>query len=480
MIFDNISYRYKVPMMLSAAILLTGIVVSFALTWRAFEDLRTDLYRNALEVGSVLSNTLPSALKHDDLWLAYQIIGAARVSGETESERLLIVLNDDYRVYVSNQPSRFPVLSELRNQGEQLALVERQVKQRHTLEPYSLEPSDSDFIFTVIPMIDDGVALGTLIIGYPRSLFLPRFYGIVRRVAYSSLIVLAVLLPIGWYLGNRAVKPLTQLAHCLAKVGRVKPDAVECQLEEGRDEIGQLGTSFRQMLIELQEKQQLEQKMVSSERLAAIGRLAAGVAHEINNPLGGMLNAINTFRRHGTPDPVTEKTLSLLERGLNQIGETVSALLVEARSESHELTPQDIDDVYTLLQPDIQRRSIRLGWDNRLDQPVRLPSTQVRQVLINLALNALQAATERGDVSCRVEIGNSLLRIAVENDGSEIEAEHMHRLFEPFIHFNKEGSGLGLWVTYQIVKQLNGRIDVWSQDGKTRFTVLLPLAAVHG
>ena len=476
MIFDNISYRYKVPMMLSAVILLTGVVVSFALTWRAFEDLRTDLYRNALEVGSVLSNTLPAALKHDDLWLAYQIIGAARVSGETENERLLIVLDDDYRVYVSNRPDRFPVLSELRNQGVQLARVEQRIRQQPALEPYSLEPSDSDFIFTVIPMIDDGVALGTLIIGYPRTLFLPRFYGIVRRVAYSSLAVLAVLLPIGWYLGNRAVKPLTQLAHCLAKVGRVAPDAVECQLEEGRDEIGQLGTSFRQMLLELQEKQRLEQEMVSSERLAAIGRLAAGVAHEINNPLGGLLHAINTFRRHGAPDPVAEKTLSLLERGLHQIGDTISALLVEARSESHELTPQDVDDVYTLLQPDIQRRSIRLNWENRLHRPVRLPSTQVRQVLINLTLNAVQAADERGDVWCRVGIDDGLLCLAVENDGSEIEAEKMKRLFEPFIHFNENGSGLGLWVTYQIVRQLKGRIDVLSRDGRTRFTVFFPLA----
>lgn len=475
MILGNLSYRYKVPMMLSATILLTGIVVSIALTWRTFADLRADLFRNAVEVGSVLSNTLPAALKHDDLWLAYQIIGAAKVDGESESERLLIVLDDEYRVYVSNRPDLFPVMSELRTQGEQLAKVEREVKRRPTLTPYSLELPDSDHIFTVIPMIDDGIAIGTLLIGYPRSLFLPRFLGIVRRVAYSSLIVLAVLLPIGWYLGNRAVKPLSQLAHCLGRVGSAPLEAVDCQLEEGRDEIGQLGVSFRQMLLELREKEQLEQEMVASERLAAIGRLAAGVAHEINNPLGGMLNAINTYRRHGVPDELAGRTLSLIERGLNQIGDTVSALLVEARSESHRLTPQDIDDVYMLLQPDVQRRSIRLGWENCLDTTVGLPSTQVRQVLINLALNAVQATTDRGDVSCRVETSGRLLRIAVANSGDEIGPEQMQRLFEPFTHFNEEGSGLGLWVTYQIVKQLDGRIDVARREGRTVFSVDLPL-----
>ena len=478
MILDNVSYRYKVPLMLSAAILLTGLVVSIALVWRAFGDLKEDLYRNALEVGSVLSNTLPAAIKHDDLWLAYQLIGAARVSGESEAERMLIVLDDDYRVYVSNEPTRFPVMSRLRAQDARLARLEAELRQRHSLEPYPLEPPGSDHIFTVLPMIDDGVALGTLIIGYPRSLFLPRFHDIVRRVAYSTLAVLALLLPIAWYLGNRAVKPLTQLAHCMGRVGRAPPDKVDCQLEEGRDEIGQLGTSFRQMLLELQEKQRLEREMIASERMAAVGRLAAGVAHEINNPLGGMLNAIGTYRHHGSPDPLAEKTLSLIERGLKQIGNTVSALLVEARSESHRLTPRDIEDIHTLLQPDLQKHSVRLAWESRVDSPLPLPSTPVRQILINLALNAIQAA-ERGWVMCRIEVGNGEFRITVENGGRAIGQEEMGRLFEPFTRCSQDGSGLGLWVTYRIVEQLDGRIDVRSRDGKTRFRVVLPLTGTE-
>jgi signal transduction histidine kinase len=173
-------------------------------------------------------------------------------------------------------------------------------------------------MYVIIPMLDDGVALGTLIIGYSRSLFLPRFYGIVQRVAFSSLAVMALLLPFGWYLGKRMAAPLAKVVDCLAAVGRKPADQIRCDLCEGKDEVGKLGIRCQQMIQELQEKQRLAREMVASERLAAVGRLAAGVAHEINNPLGGMLNAIDTFKHHGCTDAVTGKTLSLLERGLGQ------------------------------------------------------------------------------------------------------------------------------------------------------------------
>lgn len=290
--------------------------------------------------------------------------------------------------------------------------------------------------------------------------------------------MLAILLPFGWYLGNRAVQPLIHLAACLGKVGRQPPDEIECTLNEGRDEVGQLGSSFRQMLRELRDKQRLEQQMIASERLAAVGRLAAAVAHEINNPLGGMLNAINTFRRHGRSDGMTEQTLSLLERGLNQVSDSVSALLVEARPESRALTPQDIDDVYTLLKPDAQKHAVRLRWANNLQGDFTLPSTPTRQVLINLSLNAVQATPEGGTVTCRIDKERGRLHIRVDNEGENIPSERLNRLFEPFLHHNPSSSGLGLWVTYQIVQQLHGDIAVKSGEGHTRFSVRLPLENV--
>src|SRR5208337_2118841 len=103
--------------------------------------------------------------------------------------------------------------------------------------------------------------------------------------------------------------------------------------------------AYNRMLDELKSKQALEIKMVHSERLAALGQVTAGIAHEINNPLSGMLTAIDTLKFHSVPDKRVNKTIDLIERGLLQIKETVSALLVEAKIKGRDLAPQDIQDV---------------------------------------------------------------------------------------------------------------------------------------
>ena len=228
------------------------------------------------------------------------------------------------------------------------------------------------------------------------------------------------------------VAPLGQLASCMSMVGREKTEDIVCNLRQGEDEIGQLGVSFQQMLNELDEKELLEINMLASERLVAVGRLAAGVAHEINNPLGGMLNALNTFERYSDTDDLGRETLLLLMRGLEQIHETVSALLVEANPISHNLKPEDIDDVQTLILPDVHQKHIRLIWNNEIKHEIPLPSTPTRQLLMNLSLNAIHASDDGGLVQCSVENESNNLYIQVENEGAKIPRDSMMQLFEPF------------------------------------------------
>jgi len=241
----------------------------------------------------------------------------------------------------------------------------------------------------------------------------------------------------------------------------------------GGDEIGQLGRQFQAMLRELEDKQALEREMIMSDRLASIGRLTEGIAHEINNPLGGMLNAINTCRRHGSADPVTARTIALLERGLLQIKETVAALLVEARVESHALAHEDLEDVHTLVAHAAAKKQLAVRWYNWVEGAVALPSTLVRQVLINLLLNAIQAAPSRGLVTCDVRVADAALRLQVSNEGRHLGSEQLERLFEPFA--SDTGTGLGLWVVYQIVQQLHGEIRVSNGPPVTRFELSFPL-----
>ncbi|HET9699391.1 MAG TPA: ATP-binding protein [Burkholderiales bacterium] len=497
----NLSLRYKIPLRGTVLVLITAVIVTGSLIFREYDELKQDLLVNAASLGRVLATTLVTPIAHDDAWRAYEIISSPFQPGTREhapqSAELLMILDPDYRVYVSTRPTEFPMLTDPGSISADYRAVQDAIRARKSAEPFPLEIAGSETLYVITPIIADGVSLGTLVAAYSTTGFLPRFFNIAQRGALVTLLVLAILLPGAWYWGSHFATPLVQLAENMGKIGSHIPADTELEIYESRDEVGQVGSAFRRMVSELRRKEALEQEVLLSERLAAVGRLSAGIAHEINNPLGGMLNAISTFKRHGNPDAAVAlleereacgrcdlpnrlvlggKTLSLLERGLTQIKDTVGALLVEARADSHPVSAQDIEDTRTLVQPDVHRKRASLDWDNGLREPVALPSTLVRQVLLNLLLNAVQAVEPGGRVACRVYRNSDTLVLSVGNDGAHIPPEHRQVLFEPFTSGRPDGHGLGLWVTYQIVSQLGGEIAVASEPGDTRFTVQLPVA----
>lgn len=476
--FRDLSFRYKIPLRATFLVLITAIMLTAAIVLREYEQMRNDIFDNAESLGLVLARTLITPLMHDDLWRSFEIINIPSQSASPSSlaADLLMVIDAQQRVMVSSQPLTHPVSTPLSDLGEPYASLSDEIGQLGLYASRAIELPDSGYFHLLMPIANDGVSLGVLVMEYPKSIYKPRFYSIVTRSAFITLLVLMVLLPLSWYWGRRMADPLVQLAECMGMIGERIPDSQECKLYHSRDEIGQAGEQLKRMLLALGEKQALEQQIIASERLAAIGRITAGIAHEINNPLGGMLNTISTWKRHGQTAQLADKTIPLLERGLLQIKETVAALLVEARVQSHPLTNADFNDIQTLLQPHIHNKHLRLDWSGSLQAPVALPSTQVRQILMNLLLNAIQAAEPGSTVYCDTEIKDDCLQLRVENHGTPIPTEQQARLFEPFVTGHSQGHGLGLWVTYQLVQQMRGDIHVNSlESGETVFLVCLPL-----
>jgi signal transduction histidine kinase len=474
----DLSYRYKVPLTLSVVIVIAVTIVSATLAWQSYRDLRRDLVAGAESLGRTLSRALAPAMLRDDLWQAYEILATPldRSDLDAKTEKTITVVAADGNVYASSHPALFPTLAPLAEINPRYAVLVGTATAKDWAGPVDLEDDEAGRIIVAVPVLaDDGTRLGAVLLTYSESLFLPRFHAAVERVALSTLLVLAILLPIGWWIGRRMAVPLVRLAAAMGRVGSVPGEELTQGLFLGGDEIGQLGRRFQHMVEELDQKRALEKQMIGADRLAALGRLTAGIAHEINNPLGGMMNAINTFRHHASPDPVAARTMSLLERGLAQIRNTVSALLVEARVEAHALTHEDVEDIRTLIQPQAEEKAIALGWENQVTERLPLPSTQVRQILINLLLNAVQAAAESGRVECRIARHDGALMLDVRNDGKLIPPAQLEHLFEPFAAPSESRNGLGLWVTYQIVQQLKGAISVRSEAPETRFTVRLPL-----
>jgi signal transduction histidine kinase len=478
-VLRDLSYHYKIPLSLVLVIAVTALVVSATLMFRAYDEAKRELVHATLGLGKALSRTLRPALLHDEMWPAYEIITTPLEARTSEArDRVIAVLDRNLQIYVSSAPIELPAMARLDSVAPEFASLARRIGANPAREPFVVDDG-GHFIHVVMPVLaEDRAPLGTLVLSSARSLFLPQFYSALASVLLSTAAVLAILLPIGWYWGKRMARPLEYLAESMTKVGREPVENLRSGLRAGRDEIGVLSASFSRMLEELEEKKAMERQMLASERLAAIGRLTAGISHEINNPLGGMLNAISTFKKRGTSDAGVSRTMSLLERGLTQIRETVSALLVEARLESHALTPQDIEDTRTLVSHGAQHKQVHLLWQNDLDEPLPIPSTPVRQILLNLLLNAVAAVEEKGRLECRISRRNGSLLMSVANDGGEISRAKLEHLYEPFASHADgpgEGNGLGLWVTYQLVQQLRGSIAAQSVPGRTEFSVSLPV-----
>lgn len=481
------SYRRRLPLSLSIAAVVTAVLMASALGLQTLKNLREDQGRNALRLGHAMADVLVQALRHDDIWLAYSLL---RGPERAAADATWVLVDESGRVFASNRPARYRVDQPLAEALPWLDAADIAADARLSGDLVGrarLEPIETDIGWPVeagqgrprrvlrLPLASEGTEVGELIALLSDAPFLSRFFEVLEGGSLVTFGVLAVLLPLGWLWGRRMAAPLATLADCMRRAGEGDLRSVQCPVPQGESEIGQLGQRFQEMVAALAEKQDLEQHMLKSERLAAVGRVAAGVAHEINNPLGGMLMAIDTFRRRQPVDPRTAQLLDLLDRGLQQIQHAVSALLVEARLDSRPLTPEDLEDVRTLAQPKSGDPEAALVWDNGLAGPLPLPANLVRQLLLNLMLNALKAVEPGGRVAVQIAPDLGMLSMLVENTGEPMPPDRLDRLFEPYPSRRPDRQGLGLWVCYQICSQLGGTIEAQAGDGITRLQVRLPI-----
>lgn len=472
----NLSLRYKLPLLGAVLILVTATALSASFLVQAWEGVRRDMLKSSGDLGLTMARSLFPALLHDNVWGAFEAVSLPFKDGdESTLAESLIVLDAGRHVFASSHPDAHPVLTELASLGSDFQALDRAIAAAAQDATLTLEPEGAAHIFIAIPIASDNVRLGTLIVSHNKSWIWGRFEPLIERAFWMTLLILAVLLPINWYWGGRMVAPLQLVTGRLSHISDGELTPLDPTLYPYRDEVGALYTAYGQMVDEMKEKIVLKREVVKNERMAAVGRLTASIAHEINNPLGGMLNAISTLKRYGSPDALNLKTINLLERGLSQIKETVAALLVEAKITSRQLAPQDVDDVRLLVAPSAHKQSTDIVWQSGFDGSLALPSTPVRQLLINLSLNAIQAAGQNGHVRVEVVQRDSILVISVENDGETLSPAQRERLFEPFARLSEHGNGLGLWICYQIVTQLSGDIHAESTGQLTRFIVTLPL-----
>ncbi len=223
-----------------------------------------------------------------------------------------------------------------------------------------------------------------------------------------------------------------------------------------------------------------QSQLIQSEKLASLGRLAAGVAHEVNNPLQAIRNclelAIEDIDAHR---PVDKELLTVAEQDVERIRRIVSQLLDFSRRDSGALNLLDVggvvQSVLRLVDRQLERANIRLIAEIANTAPVQINEDQFKQVILNLILNAQEAMPDGGSLLVSVGQHGEEVYISVTDTGVGIPERDMSRIFDPFFSTKVDGTGLGLAVSYGIVEGHGGRIEVKSQEGYgSTFTVKLP------
>ncbi len=329
----------------------------------------------------------------------------------------------------------------------------------------------------------------TLLVGVPPLIiggsFIASFFILLTGMGLAALVARV--------LAGRIVNPLSQLIHASQEVseGRLSVDVgpiASC-------EIGLLQNNFLRMVdVIRRQRMEAEDRLLYSETQASIGRLAAGVAHEINNPLTGVLTYTHMVLRRKDLSDEVRSDLETVVQATERIRKIVRGLLDFSRETKLNPQPTDLNGIALLSIPLMKHQALVKGVDVKFNPAPGLPMLtldrgQFQSVLLNILLNALDATDPGGRITVSTSFsespdhqGRKGVAIALEDTGCGIPVEHMDKLFDPFFTTKEvgQGTGLGLSVSLGIVQRHGGTITVKSEVGKgSTFTIWLPVE-IHG
>lgn len=233
------------------------------------------------------------------------------------------------------------------------------------------------------------------------------------------------------------------------------------------------------MLKDISDKKEAEEMMVRSEKMSVAGQLAAGIAHEIRNPLTSLKGFMQLLQAGVNRK---EEYYKIMIDEIEKMETITSELLFISKpltnNKKEEIVEVMVHEIVALLLPQAKLKNVDIRWARQGKHHVKCDRSQIKQVLINIVKNAIEAMDQKGTIDIHVTTADDKLEIAIVDDGPGIPEEIIHKLGEPFFTTKQSGTGLGLMITNQILEKHNGELKIEQNNDKgSTFKIILPLSS---
>lgn len=462
----------KVPLAVAALMILVGFVLSERVLARLAETQTSrlvDLSRSYLDG---LSSAIEPSILREDNWEVFDAIARAQELNKSLRPAETIVTNAEGIVIAASDPTRHPI-------GSKAEVSVGGVSN----EAFKFD-AGGNTASAIRVLSYPGRTAGIIFATFDTRHLAAERRDVVIALALTNGALTILLASAGWFLVARMMRPVRILSQHLGVVRETLavpiPDDV---VAETRGEFGRLFRGYNALVRSMKEREDLGKRLAEEKRLGSLGRLASVVAHEINNPLGGLFNAVSTLKMHGHLHNVRVSSLGLLERGLIGIRDVVRTTLTIYRTDTapRDLAPADIDDLSLLVGPEARRKSVAIVIRNALTETAGIPSTPIRQAVLNLILNAVAAAPAGSDVIVSAGLVSAQLEIVVTDSGPGLPQNAAAVLTgRSSAPPPLEGGGLGLWTISRLVGELGGEIDLGRPlSGGTVVKMTVPISSLE-
>ena len=479
--FSRVGLRSKFILITTVAIILLMGVIGYMAVQREKSVLYTEVKRQ----GRLLGETLAIPIIND---LIYERLGLVEEGGLLDNYIMEIFNRRDMDLlYIAILDEEGRVISH-----NNITEYGKVYSDPSTVK--ALQTNDAvihSFSHNGYNALDFGVPLsigkkrwGTLKFGISLEKVEREIVATIKTIIILTLFLIIAGFGVILLLSKRFISPITQLATTMEKT---RGDYLDVKVDvKGHDELAVLGERFNSMIERIkqanEELKKTHEKLVQSEKLASVGILAAGVAHEINNPLGGIFNCVQILKLNGNNPELREKYLDLIKEGLDRIENTVSKLLWMSRKGDHKPMSMNVKDsingVYTFVGYKLKKGKIQFFNEVEDGLFIVFDPHDFHQVILNLFINAIHAMKDEGCLTVRGYRDDSKIKVEIIDTGEGISQENLGRIFDPFFTTKPpgEGTGLGLWMSYDIIRNYNGEIYAESEVGKgTKFTLTFPV-----